>query len=79
MSTYKGEAPSGSVELDSRIIPFFENFYAVSDSKGDSSDNEYVDSLTADGVLIMGSKKGTGKDEITTLRKGLWSGPVKAR
>jgi len=79
MSTYKGEAPFGSVELDPRIIPFFEKFYEVSDTQGDSADAEYVDSLTQDGVLIMGSKRANGKDEITPLRKGLWSGPVKTR
>ena len=79
MSTYKGQAPSGSVELDPRIIPFFENFYAVSDNPSEQAHSEYVDALTADGVLIMGSKKSSGKDEITALRKGLWSGPVKTR
>ncbi len=79
MSTYKAQAPSGSVELDPRIIPFFENFYAVSDSPTDSAHEEYVDALTKDGVLIMGSKRADGKDEIMALRKGLWSGPIKTR
>lgn len=77
MSTYKGQAPSGSVELDPRIIPFFENFYAVSDNP--DAHDEYVDAMTKDALFIMGTKKATGSAEIMPLRKGLWSGPVKTR
>lgn len=77
MSTYKGQAPLNPVELDPRIISFFENFYAVSDNP--DKHDEYVDSMTKDGVLVMGTKKATGYDELMTLRKGLWSGPVKTR
>lgn len=77
MSTYTGQAPSGSVELDPRIIPFFEKFYADSDNP--DAHDDYVDSMTKDGTLIMGSKRATGQGELMTLRKGLWSGPVKTR
>ena len=77
--TYTGKAPSGPAELDPRIIPFFEKFYATSDNPSDAAHSDYVDSLTKDGVMIMGTKKASGADEIMTLRKGLWSGPVKTR
>lgn len=76
-STYTGQTPSGSVNPDSRIIPFFENFYAVLDNP--NAHQEYVDTMTKEGTLIMGTKKAVGADEIMTLRKGLWSGPVKTR
>ena len=78
-STYTGHAPSSPAQLDPRIIPFFEKFYATSDSPEESAHNDYVDALTPDGTLVMGTKKCSGKDEIMTLRKGLWSGPVKTR
>lgn len=76
MSTYVGQVPS-DVKLDPRIVPFYENFYRVSDSP--EAHDEYVDAMTSDGLLIMGTKKATGKDELMALRKGLWSGPVKTR
>lgn len=78
MSTYTGQAPS-DLTLDPRIIPFFENFYTLSDSPTDAAHDGYVDSLTPDGTMIMGTKKAVGRDELYTLRKGLWSGPVKTR
>lgn len=78
MSTYTGQTPS-DLTLDPRIIPFFENFYAYSDNPSDASHDNYVDSLTSDGVLIMGTKKAEGRDQLYALRKGLWSGPVKTR
>ena len=77
--TYTGSAPSGAVELDPRIIPFFEKFYATSDSPSEQSHKDYVDAMTKDGTLIMGTKKAVGAEELMTLRKGLWSGPVKTR
>jgi len=78
MSTYTGHTPNG-VKVDPRIVPFYENFYKVSDDPAETAHDEYVDALTPNGTLIMGSKKAVGKDEILALRKGLWSGPVKAR
>lgn len=78
MSTYTGQVPS-DVKLDPRIVPFYENFYRVSDDSSDAAHDEYVGAMTSDGTLIMGTKKSVGKDEVMTLRKGLWSGPVKTR
>lgn len=77
--TYTGNAPSGPAELDPRIIPFFEKFYATSDDPSEKAHSDYVDAMTKDALFIMGTKKATGADEIMTLRKGLWSGPVKTR
>lgn len=78
MSTYTGQTPSDT-KLDPRIVPFFEAFYATSDDPSDKSHDAYADALTPDGVLIMGSKKSEGREQIYALRKGLWSGPVKTR
>jgi hypothetical protein len=76
MSTYKGSTPSNP-KVDPRIVEFYQNFYRVSDDP--SAHDEYVDAMTKDGTLVMGSKKAVGAEEIMKLRKGLWSGPVKTR
>ena len=76
MSTYTAQAPQIG-DIDSRIVKFFEDFYTYSDSP--DKDDEYVGSLTKDGKLIMGLKTSSGAEEIMTLRKGLWGGPVKTR
>jgi hypothetical protein len=76
MSTYKGDTPSG---LDPRIVDFFANFYRVSDDPSEQSHDDYANSVTKDGTLVMGTKVAKGYDSILELRKGLWSGPVKTR
>lgn len=78
MSTYKGATPSNP-SIDRRVADFYANFYRVSDDPSEQSHQEYADSITKDGTLIMGTKKATGYDNILELRKGLWSGPVKTR
>lgn len=78
MSTYTGHVPE-DINIDPRIIPFFEAFYATSDNPAESSHDDYADAMTSDGTLIMGTKKCVGRDQIFALRKGLWSGPVKTR
>ena len=78
MSTYKGATPSNP-QVDPRVVEFYENFYRVSDDPSDQAHIEYVDSLTKDGTLVMGTKKATGYDNLMDLRKGLWSGPIKTR
>jgi hypothetical protein len=78
MSTYKGATPSNP-KIDPRVVEFYENFYRVSDDPSDQAHKEYVESLTHDGTLVMGTKKATGYDNVMELRKGLWSGPVKTR
>lgn len=78
MSTYKGALPD-QVKVDRRLPEFFERFYAVSDNPSEESHEEYANSVTKDGTLIMGIKEATGYDDILALRKGLWSGPVKTR
>ncbi|EHY56236.1 hypothetical protein HRR83_008748 [Exophiala dermatitidis] len=76
MSTYKGQTPS-TIEVDPRVVSFFENFYAVSDNP--TAHDEYVSSLTPDADFIMGTKKARGSDDILAIRKALWTGPVKTR
>lgn len=76
MSTYTGSTPP-SVSLDPRIVPFFERFYAVSDSP--TAHTEYVDSFIPDADFVMGSKTTRGYDGILDLRKSLWSGPIVRR
>lgn len=77
-STYTPQSPN-DLTLDPRIIPFFENFYAVSDNPSDKAHDDYADAMTSDGTLIMGTKKSVGREQIYALRKGLWSGPIKTR
>ena len=84
MSTYKPPLPPSTSStdtnpLDPRVPAFFESFYATSDDPSDAAHERYVDSMTNDGTLIMGSKTAKGREEIMGLRRGLWSGPVKAR
>ena len=78
MSTYKGETPK-SIKVNDKIPAFFERFYATSDDPSSSSHEDYANSITKDGTLIMGIKEAKGYDQILELRKGLWSGPVKTR
>ncbi|KAK4905794.1 hypothetical protein LTR66_017777 [Elasticomyces elasticus] len=78
-STYTGHTPPATATLDPRIVPFFERFYATSDTKGEASDREYADAVTEGGTLIMGSKTAEGYEQILALRQGLWSGPVAKR
>ncbi|RMZ80224.1 hypothetical protein DV738_g2775, partial [Chaetothyriales sp. CBS 135597] len=80
-STYTVQTPP-SVQVDARIVPFFESFYAVSDDPSDAATRAYVeDHLTPSATLIMGAKRADGRDEILALRKGLWAanGPVVSR
>ncbi len=76
MSTYKGQTPS-DLAVDSRIVAFFERFYAVSDDP--AAHEEYAQSFTPDADFAMGSKKVAGYADILALRHGLWSGPVRTR
>lgn len=76
MSTYKGQTPS-DLQVDPRIVPFFERFYAVSDDP--NAHEEYARSFVPDADFAMGAKKTAGYDGILELRHGLWSGPVKSR
>ncbi|KAL4871577.1 hypothetical protein BDV12DRAFT_164000 [Aspergillus spectabilis] len=53
------------------MISFLESFYSISDTE--SRHDAYVDSFTENATLIMGPKSAKGKDEIFTLRHGLWT------
>ncbi|ETI21772.1 hypothetical protein G647_05841 [Cladophialophora carrionii CBS 160.54] len=75
-STYTGAVPSG-VNLDPRIVPFFEKFYDISDTP--AAHDAYVASFLPDADFVMGTKVTRGSDGILELRKGLWSGPVQRR
>ncbi|KAL4881323.1 hypothetical protein BJY04DRAFT_218492 [Aspergillus karnatakaensis] len=55
----------------SAMISFLENFYSISDTE--SKHDEYVSSFTENATLIMGPKSAKGRDEILTLRHGLWT------
>ncbi|BCR84109.1 uncharacterized protein ACHE_11511A [Aspergillus chevalieri] len=63
--------PSVSPQTTSRILSFLSAFYQTSDTE--SAHDRYVSSFTDDATLIMGSKKAVGRDEIRTLRHGLWT------
>ncbi|KAK4949961.1 hypothetical protein LTR10_011803 [Elasticomyces elasticus] len=76
MSTYKGQTPS-DLQVDPRIVPFFERFYAVSDDP--EAHEEYAQSFVPNADFAMGAKKTVGYDGILELRHGLWTGPVKTR
>ncbi|KIW12796.1 hypothetical protein PV08_07983 [Exophiala spinifera] len=75
-STYTGATPA-DVQVDPRIVPFFETFYAVSDDP--SAHEAYAQSFLPDADFTMGAKKTKGYDGILALRHGLWSGPIKTR
>ena len=75
-SAYKGATPS-DLNVDPRIVPFFERFYAVSDDP--NAHEEYAQSFVPDADFTMGAKKTAGYKGILELRHGLWSGPIKTR
>ncbi|KAH6643297.1 hypothetical protein BKA67DRAFT_132206 [Truncatella angustata] len=70
MSQYKAEYPSG-VTVDDDIVLFLERFYEVSDTPG--AHDAYVDQFTSDATFKLGSKTSQGRDEITTMRHGMWT------
>lgn len=75
---YKGSTPtSASVSVSSRIVAFYENFYAVSDNP--DTHEEYARSFTSTADIIMGTKAAKGYDEILELRKAIWAGPIISR
>jgi hypothetical protein len=75
-STYTG-AVASSANLDPRIVPFFENFYKVSDTP--EAHDAYVASFLPDADFVMGTKATRGAEGIRALREGLWTGPVQRR
>jgi len=75
---YKGATPSStSLAVDPRIIAFYERFYAVSDDS--SLHEEYARSFTPTADIIMGTRAAKGYDDILTLRKAIWAGPIVSR
>jgi len=76
MSTYTGATPP-SLPLDPRIIPFFENFYLVSDTP--TAHEAYATSFLHSADFTMGTKSTQGYDGILEVRKSLWTGPVVSR
>jgi hypothetical protein len=75
-SGYTGATPS-DLNVDPRIVSFFEKFYAVSDDP--EAHEEYAQSFVPDADFTMGAKKTQGYKGILELRHGLWTGPVKTR
>ncbi|KAL6250956.1 hypothetical protein RBB50_001164 [Rhinocladiella similis] len=75
-STYTGATPP-DLNVDPRIVSFFEKFYAVSDDP--NAHEDYAQSFLPDADFAMGAKKTQGYDGILALRHGLWSGPIKSR
>jgi len=57
--TYTSSYPPG-IQIDEGIKTFFEEFYRVSDTP--EAHERYVENFTEDAVLVMGSKKGVGRD-----------------
>ncbi|KKY16810.1 putative fungal specific transcription [Phaeomoniella chlamydospora] len=59
------------LKVDPAIKSFFEEFYKASDSP--ETIESYADFFTDDASLTMASSSVKGKDEIITLRKGMWA------
>ncbi|KAL9075313.1 MAG: hypothetical protein Q9161_001690 [Pseudevernia consocians] len=70
MDRYKSSYPS-TPQVPPSLRHFFETFYRISDTPG--AHEEYVESFTRDGVVIMASAKAEGSDEILSLRHRMWS------
>ncbi|KAK1763941.1 hypothetical protein QBC33DRAFT_548381 [Phialemonium atrogriseum] len=68
--SYKSQYPFG-VEVESSIVEFFERFYRVSDTPG--AHDEYVDMFTNDATFILASKSSRGREDILSMRHGMWS------
>ena len=62
--SYKSEYPQG-VEIDDGIKTFFEEFYKTSDTP--HIHEKYADSFTENATLIMASKKGVGREGMSTI------------
>ncbi|THX08699.1 hypothetical protein D6D18_01565 [Aureobasidium pullulans] len=69
MSSYASEYPAGD-KFDPEYKAFFEQFYETSDTP--SAHEKYSNQFTQDATLIMASKKAQGREEILSLRKGMW-------
>ncbi|OJK02797.1 hypothetical protein ASPACDRAFT_113135 [Aspergillus aculeatus ATCC 16872] len=63
--------PTLSPPRAAAMISFLESFYRTSDTE--SAHDQYVQNFTEDATLIMGPKTAKGRDEIRTLRHGLWT------
>jgi hypothetical protein len=57
--SYKSEYPPG-VQVDDGIKEYFEEFYQTSDTP--DAHEKYADSFTKDATVVIGSKKGVGRD-----------------
>ncbi|KER00749.1 hypothetical protein AUEXF2481DRAFT_645 [Aureobasidium subglaciale EXF-2481] len=69
MSSYTSEYPADD-EFDPAYKAFFESFYETSDTP--DAHERYSKQFTQDATLIMASKKVQGREEILSLRKGMW-------
>ncbi|THW76639.1 hypothetical protein D6D17_10423 [Aureobasidium pullulans] len=69
MSSYASEYPAGD-KFDPEYKAFFEQFYETSDTP--SAHEKYSNQFTQDATLIMASKNAQGREEILSLRKGMW-------
>ncbi|KAH8815696.1 hypothetical protein F5884DRAFT_189448 [Xylogone sp. PMI_703] len=73
--SYISEYPE-STAVDPGIKTFFEDLYRTSDDP--NAHERYANLFTRDAILIMGSKKAVGREEILAFRKSLWTA-VKSR
>ncbi|KAI4806208.1 hypothetical protein E4T45_10914, partial [Aureobasidium sp. EXF-8846] len=76
MSSYVSEYPAGS-DFDSDYKTFFEKFYETSDTPG--AHERYSKQFTQDATLIMASRKVQGRQEILTMRQGMWEKIVRRK
>ncbi|KAL7960728.1 hypothetical protein V8C34DRAFT_302769 [Trichoderma compactum] len=74
-----GSADAGYIPLypvpdglpDAEIRTFITNFYKISDRQ--ELNEKWLDQFTEDARIAMGSVKGNGKEELRTMREGMWS------
>jgi len=59
-----------NTDLDPGMVKFFEKFYEVSDTP--SAHEAYADSFADDATFMIGVKQVKGKEDIYTMRKGMW-------
>lgn len=67
--SYKASYPP-NLHVDPGIVSFLEKFYEVSDTP--PAHEAYADSFTNDATFQIGIKQVNGKDDIFTMRKGMW-------
>lgn len=72
------QAPK-EVYLNNALMAFVQLFYKQSDCSPPKETDPYIDFFTSSSILIMGSNKVQGHEEIGILRKNMWQKVTKRK